>query len=149
MAHTFSRLLYHIIFSTKKREPWLVGDLRPRLFAYMTGIVENHEGRVILINGIKDHLHILCELRAAHSPAEMVLTAKSNSSRWVHETFRRSAFAWQEGYAAFSVCPSQLNKVREYIAKQEQHHKRRTFKEEYIEFLRKHEIEYDERFVFD
>ena len=149
MAHTNTRLLIHIIFSTKQRHAWLVGEMKTRLFSYLAGIIQHQKGTPIIINGSPDHVHIFCELRAEESVATMVRLMKSNSSSWFRKTFRRAAFAWQEGYAAFSVSPSQSTRVYEYIKGQEEHHRSKSFKEEYLSFLKKHNIAYDERFVFE
>jgi len=149
MAHTHLCLLYHVIFATKDREPWLTVELRQPIFGYMAGILKNLNGQAILINGAADHAHVLCRLRATSAVADVVQRVKSNSSGWVHKTFRRAAFAWQEGYAAFSVSASQKNRVHQYIAQQDKHHRLRSFKEEYLELLKRHGVEYDDRFVWD
>ena len=149
MSHSNSSLLYHIVFSTKHREHWLTEDVRPGIFAYMAGIINNLDGHAILINGVSDHVHILCRLRPAVAVANTVKETKSRSSAWFHEKYRRSAFAWQEGDGAFSVSNSQQGKVLRYIETQEEHHKLQPFDHEYIALLEKHEVEYDPRFVFD
>ena len=150
MSRTYTSLLSHVVFSTKDREPMLTPEIRERLFPYMGGIVRNLEGVALAINGVADHVHALVSLPAALSVSEFVSKLKSNSSRWIHETFpEQRQFAWQTGYAAFSVSMSQKQPVIDYIAGQEEHHRKTTFKEEVIAFLKKHEIQYDERYVFE
>lgn len=150
MAHTFTNLLTHIIFSTKDLMPTLDPDLKERLFPYMGGIFLELNARPLLINGPTDHVHILAVLPAKLAPAEIIGKVKANSSGWVHKTFSgRQTFAWQVGYAAFGVSPSQKQTVLDYIANQEEHHQKVSFKEEFIAFLKKHEIEYDEKYLWE
>jgi len=150
MAHTFTNLLTHVIFSTKNRVPSLDAEVRERLFPYMGGIVSNLKGKPILINGPADHVHVLAVLPATAAPSEFMCSLKSNSSGWVHETWpTRADFGWQTGYGAFSVSMSNLQDVKHYIAIQEEHHRKVAFKEEFVLFLRKHGIEYDERYIWE
>jgi hypothetical protein len=130
--------------------PTLESDLKERLFLYMGGIFRELGATPLLINGPTDHVHILAVLPARLAPAEILNIVKSNSSGWVHKTFPvRRAFAWQTGYAAFGVSPSQKQTVLEYITNQEEHHRRISFKEEFLTFLKKHEIEYDEKYLWE
>jgi len=150
MAHTFTNLLTHIIFSTKDRMPTLEPNLKERLFPYMGGILSELGATPILINGPTDHVHILAVLPAKLSVAEILNKVKSNSSGWVHKTFPgRSTFAWQIGYAAFGVNPSQKPTALDYLGNQEEHHRKISFKEEFVTFLKKHEIEYDEKYLWE
>lgn len=150
MAHTFTNLLTHIIFSTKDRMPILEPDLKQRLFPYMGGIFRELNATSLLINGPTDHVHILALMPAKSAPAEIIGKVKSNSSGWVHKTFpARQTFAWQVGYAAFGVSPSQKQTVLDYIANQEEHHRKASFKEEFVAFLKKHQVEYDERYLWE
>ena len=150
MAHTFTHLLNHIVFSTKDRAPLLDEDLKPRLFAYMGAIIRELGGQVILINGPTDHVHILTTIPARISLSDFMRDLKANSSGWVHKKFPdRRNFAWQTGYGAFAVSHSNLESVKEYIRTQEKHHRRHTFKEEFTAFLRRHEIEYNERYLWE
>jgi REP element-mobilizing transposase RayT len=145
MSHTYTRLHYHIVFSTKDRQTFIKPDLKPRLHAYMIGIVENLGGIVQAIGGIDDHVHILAFCPPKIALADFIGKIKSNSSGWVHETWpHRASFAWQRGYGAFTVSESNLAEVKLYIENQEEHHKRMTFKEEYVLLLRKHGIIFDE-----
>ena len=150
MAHTYTDLLFHVIFSTKDRAPSLDAELKPRLFPYLGGIIRELGGTALLINGPSDHVHILVSLSAKTALSEIVGKVKANSSGWVHREFpEKQAFAWQTGYSAFSVSHSQKESVLDYIAKQEEHHRKMSFKEELITFLKKHEVEYDERYIFE
>ena len=150
MAHTYSNLLVHALFSTKDRTPLLDAELKPELFSYMGGIITQLRGKPLLIGGPKDHVHLLFVLPCSLSVADLMEKVKANSSKWVKNRWQnRSHFAWQTGYTAFSVSQSNLESVKRYIASQETHHRRITFQEEVLAFLKKHEIPYDPRFVFD
>ncbi len=150
MAHTFTNLLAHIVFSTKEQHPLITPDVKNRLHPYMGGIIREMKGTALIINGIEDHVHILSLMPTTIALSDFMRELKANSSSWVKQTFpTHHDFAWQTGYSAFSVSKSATEDVRAYIARQEEHHRRISFKEELIAFLKKHEIEYDERFVFD
>ena len=150
MGHTYSNLMVHVVFSTKDRAPTLDSELKPRLFAYMGGIIRELGGTALLINGPADHVHILMLFPAKIALPEMMGKLKANSSGWVHREFpAKRAFAWQTGFAAFSVSLSQKQAVLDYIAGQEEHHRKLSFKEEFIAFLQKHEVEYDERYIWE
>ncbi len=140
----------HVIFSTKNREPWLAADLAPRIHAYFGGIARSNGSCLHTSGGMPDHVHLLLSLGREQTVAGLVGGLKAASSRWVHDTFAdRAGFGWQAGYGAFSVSPSQLSVVRSYIDTQAEHHRARTFQEEYRRFLQKHGIECDERYVWD
>jgi putative transposase len=150
MPRTYTQLLNHIVFSTKERRPMLTTELRARLFPYMGGIIREFGGVALLINGVTDHIHILASLPATAAPSNFVGKLKANSSKWVHETFpEHRLFAWQLGYSAFSVSVSQKQGVLDYIAGQEDHHRKVSFQEELISFLKKHGVDHDERYVFE
>jgi len=150
MAHTFTHLLTHIIFSTKDRRPLLDADLKSRLFPYLGGIIRAHDGKALIINGPTDHVHILASLAAKHSLSDLMRELKADSSGWIHKNFpNQKMFAWQIGYGAFSVSHSNLIEVEKYIANQEEHHRKISFQEEFVTFLKRHEIEYDERFLWE
>lgn len=150
MAHSFSKLYYHIIFSTKNRQRTIVPEIEDRLHGYIGGIVNGIEGGALSIGGIEDHVHLLVWLKAKTSVAEAVNKIKSNSSGLVHEEFpAHRDFAWQTGYSAFTVSHSAVPAVTEYIANQKTHHRKMTFEDEFLAMLNKHAIEYDRRFVFD
>lgn len=150
MAHTFTHLLTHIIFSTKDRRPLLDKDMKVRLFPYLGGIIREHGGKALIINGPSDHVHILASLTAKHSVSDLMRELKADSSGWVHKNFPdQKSFAWQIGYGAFSVSHSNLAEVEKYIVNQEEHHRNISFQEEFMAFLKKHEIQYDERFIWE
>jgi REP element-mobilizing transposase RayT len=149
MAHTFASLYTHIIFSTKDRLPLLTAEFRPDLLAYTGGIIRKLDGKVIEANARPDHVHFLLSLPPALAVADALRVLKTNSSGWVHETRRRAAFAWQTGYGAFSVSQSNVSAVVKYIRNQDQHHRRVTFQEEFIAFLKRHGIAYDKRYIWE
>lgn len=150
MAHTHTNLLYHIVFSTRGRAPMIDPPLAERLFPYMCGIIRELKGVAFEINGPENHVHILAKLPQTISVSDALRLIKTNSSGWVHDTWReRSTFAWQTGYAAFTVSESILDDVRGYIRNQQEHHKTVTFEQEFIAFLKKNKIPFDERFVWD
>jgi REP element-mobilizing transposase RayT len=139
-----------MVFSTKNRVPLISPDLAPRLYGYIGGIVGNLGGSLVAAGGMPDHVHLIVSLGKTMSTADTVRTIKSNSSGWVHETFpRMGQFAWQTGYGAFAVSYSNLDDVKRYIAHQEDHHRVRTFQDEFRALLQRHNIEYDERYVWD
>jgi REP element-mobilizing transposase RayT len=149
MGHTYTNLLTHIIFSTKDRLPYLRDDRRQDIFAYMGGIVRELKGVALIINGPKDHVHMLVRLPSALSIAKAVEIVKTNSSRWIHEQrVLHRTFSWQSGYAAFSVSESNAEDVSRYIANQEAHHQKISFQEELIAFLTRSRIQYDERYIW-
>jgi hypothetical protein len=121
--------------------------MKSDLYAYMGGIMTNLKGKPLLINGPKDHVHLLCVLPSTLSLAGFMEKLKANSSKWVNEGSGRRGFSWQTGYAAFSVSQSKLNKVRAYISQQEEHHRKLTYQEEVMALLKKHGVEFDPRFV--
>jgi REP element-mobilizing transposase RayT len=147
MSHTFTKNHQHIIFSTAERRKLIEKEFQPKLWAYMAGICRNHEMFVRTIGGVEDHVHLLVELPPTLAVAEAVRTIKSNSSKWVNELDRN--FAWQKGYGAFSVSASNIAMVERYISNQERHHRKMTFEDEFIGFLRKHGIVFDPKYVFD
>lgn len=149
MGSTFSNLIAHIIFSTKERQPLISDELKPNLWAYMGGIVRELNGTALKINGTSDHVHMLIQIPPSLAISKAVQVIKANSSRWVHEKRNLTQFGWQAGYGVFSVSRSNLPDVIRYIDNQEEHHRKRSFQEELIAFLKKHEIKYDERYIWD
>lgn len=148
MPHSLTDLVVHVIFSTKDRQRFLDDVLRPRLYAYIKAITHKHGARLHNVNGSDDHIHLLLSLSTDVALADLMRHVKGGSSYWVHREFPdREAFAWQNGFAAFSVSHSRLKHVDEYIARQLEHHKRLTFRDELLTFLKKHEIAYDERYL--
>ena len=148
MSHTSGNILLHLIFSTLGRRPLIKPDFRQDLFAYLGGIIREMKGTALIINGAPDHVHLLLRIRPAHSAAEIARVVKANSSRWVHEKWN-SGFAWQTGYGVFSVSESNVATVTKYIAGQEEQHKKHSFQEEFVAFLKKNNVAYDERYIWD
>ena len=150
MAQSLSRIFLHIVFSTKDREPSINVDVRPRLHAYLATICRDLESEVPAVGGVADHVHVVTTLPRTISPAELVEKIKKTSSKWMKgvETRYRDFF-WQRGYSAFSVSTSQLENVIKYVQEQEEHHRIKGFQEEYRELLRRHGVEFDERYVWD
>lgn len=144
MSHTYTNLLTHIIFSTKERTPFIKNDLKHHLHAYLGGIVREPRGTALRVNGTADHVHLLVGLPASLAVADALRIIKTNSSRWMREQRRSVKFGWQEGHGAFSVSRSNAAAVTAYIESQEEHHREQTFREEFVAFLRKHGVEYDE-----
>ncbi len=150
MPQSFAALYCHIIFSTKHREPLISRELQLRLFAYIGGGLRDEGNTLLAAGGMPDHVHLLVFLSRQTSVAEVVRLVKANSSGWVHQTFPElRGFAWQNGYGAFGVSASALPAVKRYLAGQDEHHRTRTFQEEFVRFLKKHEIEYDERYLWE
>ena len=146
MPETFASIQIHVVFSAKERLPKLDASWRPELFAYMGGIARQSGASIIAINGVADHVHLLLSVPPAIRLADLMRTVKARSSSWVRRKDRE--FSWQTGYAAFSVSQSNVGKVKEYIARQEEHHAKSSFEDEFVSLLRKHGIEYDERFMW-
>jgi putative transposase len=148
MPHSYVSNLVHYVFSTQERFPFIDPDLEFRLWPYTGGIARENGMKALAIGGTTDHLHALVSLPATMSVAKAVQLLKGVSSKWVHEAAGYDKFAWQEGYGAFSVSASQKDKTIAYIRGQKEHHRTRTFQEEFLEFLNKHGVEYDPRYVF-
>ena len=148
MPSTHLSLNYHILFSTKNREPLLAPSWRGELHAYLGGILRDLGGVPLEVGGVADHVHILAALKATHCLADVLRDTKAGSSRWVHDTIRVRSFDWQDGYAAITVSPSHVARVRRYIAHQEVHHRKRTFQDEYRQILIKSGIAFDERYLW-
>ena len=150
MAQSLSQLYVHAIFSTKNRQPLLVTELRPRLFGYMAGVLQDLDCPAIEIGGVADHMHILCRQAKGVTAEDLIKHAKTTTSHWMKkqgDNFRE--FFWQGGYGIFSVSPSNLSLVREYILGQETHHKKESFQDELRRFLEKYRVNYDERYLWD
>ncbi len=150
MPGTYSQILLHIVFSTKARFPWITADIAERLYPYIGGIVRAEKGALYDIGGVEDHVHLYPRWRPDVAVSDLMRTVKARSSRWLHETFPALRdFAWQEGYSVFSVSKSQEVVVKRYIAGQAAHHRKEDFKSELLRLLRAHEMEIDERYVFE
>jgi putative transposase len=146
--HSFNSVLIHCVWSTKKREPALTSELRDRLWRYLGGIAKQNKMKALAIGGTADHVHTLISLPPTLSVAKAVQLLKGNSSKWIHETFPRTrSFEWQEGYGAFSIGVSGMDATVSYIRNQTEHHRNRSFGEEFATMLRKHGFDYDERML--
>lgn len=148
MPSTHVSLHYHFVFSTKDRHPFIRAEVRDRIHAYLGGVIRGIGGVALEVGGTADHVHVLAGLKATHSIADVLRVVKGDSSRWIHDELKIAKFGWQEGYGAFTVSKSSVPAVRQYVREQEEHHRTRTFQEEYREFLDKHEIEFDERYLW-
>ena len=149
MSHSYVSNLMHCAFSTKGRYPFIDSELESRLWPYLGGIAKENRMKALAIGGTTDHMHALLSLPGMMSFAKAVQLIKGGSSKWINDTFPRpKKFEWQEGYGAFSVSASQVAKTMAYINNQKEHHRKKTFQEEFLELLTKHGIEYDQRYVF-
>ena len=150
MAHTFANLLTHLIFSTKDRLPSIRPEFKADLWAYLGGIARGLEGQALIVGGAADHAHLLVWLPPTLAVSDCLRVVKANASRWVHEIHSpQSQFAWQTGYGAFSVSQSNVPGVVKYIQRQEEHHKKVTFQEEFVAFLKKNNVAYDPRYIWE
>jgi putative transposase len=150
MAGTFSQIYIQYVFAVKGRENLLQKPWREEVFKYMSGIIKAKNHKPIIVNGVADHVHVFVGLKPGMSISDLVRDIKNNSSNFINEQkFIKGKFSWQEGFGAFSYGHSQIDTVYQYVANQEEHHKKRTFKEEYTDFLQKFEIEYNEKYLFD
>ncbi len=148
MPQTFSRILLHIVFSTKHREPRINADIQPRLYDFIGGIVRSQNADLLAIGGVTDHIHMLIRWNTQFPVGDLVRNIKARSSLWLNKTFPDAApFAWQSGYGAFSVSDSQATAVVTYIERQREHHQRRDFLDEFEEFLQRHHIDYKREFL--
>jgi REP element-mobilizing transposase RayT len=150
MPQSLSKVIVHIIFSTKDREPWLDSNMRPRMHAYLATISRDFGADLVQIGGVSDHVHIVTTLPRTLSQAQLVEEMKKLSSKWIKGVdVRHRGFFWQRGYGAFSVSPSQLDAVLRYVDGQDKHHRTCSFQEEYRELLHRHGVDFDERYVWD
>ncbi len=150
MPQSYTSLHYHLIFSTKHRAPLITPEVQPRLFEFIGGILRAEKSCLLAAGGMPDHVHLLCGLSKELAVAEALRIVKAGSSRWVHDTFPElSSFAWQAGYGAFTVSSSNLEQVKNYLARQEAHHRERTFQEELLAFLQRHGVVYEEKYLWD
>jgi len=149
MANTYTCLHYHIVFSTKNRHPWIHADIEQRVWEYTGGIARQNDMKALQIGGIEDHLHVVLGAPPTMAVSKAVQLLKGGSSKWIHETVPSlDDFEWQQGYGAFTVSKSQLPTVIHYAANQRDHHRQRSFQDEYRTMLEQHEVEYDERYLW-
>jgi REP element-mobilizing transposase RayT len=150
MPNTYTQILIQFVFAVKHRESKINAEIRVPLEKYITGTVQNNKHKMLAIYCMPDHCHIFIGLNPSQSISDTVRDVKSNSAKWLNEqAFLKSKFNWQEGYGAFSYSKSQIDVVVNYILNQPKHHKNRTFKEEYIDFLQKFDVEYEDQYLFD
>jgi putative transposase len=150
MANTFTQIYLHIVFSVKGRQSLIQKDWKEELLKYICGIVNGNEQKVYAIGGVADHIHILISIKPNIAISDLVRNIKANSSKWINEKgFVKGKFQWQEGFGGFSYAQSQLDAVIAYINSQEQHHQKKTFREEYMELLQKFNVVYDEKYLFE
>jgi REP element-mobilizing transposase RayT len=150
MANTFTQIYVQVIFSVKGRQNLLLSEKKEELHRYITGIVRDNKQTLIRISSVQDHVHILIGLKPDLALSDLVRDIKANSSRWINELgWMRGKFNWQEGFGAFSYSHSHLDRVIHYIERQEEHHRKTTFKEEYLALLKKFQVQYDPRYLFD
>jgi len=143
--HSFTSCYLHCVFSTKGRRRLITPELQARLWPYLGGAARENKMKALMVGGVEDHVHVLLSLPATLTSSKALQLLKGNSSKWVHETFpAQGDFAWQEGYGAFSIGVSGVDGTIAYIQNQEEHHRTRTFQEEFITFLKRHGMEYDE-----
>lgn len=149
MAHSYICVHVHYVFSTKNRQKIITPDLEERLWPYMGGIARENKMKALAIGGVEDHVHLLISLPSTLAIAKAIQLIKGGSSKWVTDTFpSHRDFEWQEGYGAFGISASHIEATTFYITNQKEHHRTQTFEEEYKAILRKHGIEYDERYLF-
>jgi REP element-mobilizing transposase RayT len=150
MPQSLARLHIHLVFSTKNREPIVTDSVRSALHAYMATVLQNLGCAPVLINSVEDHAHLLFDLARTASISQVVEDVKKSSSKWIKTQGPEfAAFAWQSGYGAFAVSESNVEAVREYVANQREHHRKKTFQEEYRAFLQRHNVSFDDRYVWD
>ena len=149
MANTYNQIHIQFVFAVKHRNGLINAAFKEELYKYIAGIIKFHNHKLLAINGMSDHLHILVGMRPTQSISDLMQDIKGSSSKWINEKkFLKVKFEWQEGYGAFSYSKSQVNIIIDYIKNQEQHHANKTFQEEYLEFLKIFEVEYDARYIF-
>ncbi len=150
MPQSLARLHIHLVFSTKNREPVITDPVRSSLHAYMATVLQNLGCAPVLINSVEDHAHLLFDLARTVAISQVVEDVKKSSSKWIKtQGAEFAAFAWQSGYGAFAVSESNVESVRQYIANQREHHQKKTFLDEYRAFLKRHNVAFDERYVWD
>jgi REP-associated tyrosine transposase len=149
MAQTLTSLLVHLIFSTKNRMPLITADVEPDLFAYIGAILKNNESRLLDAGGTSDHVHLLISQSKNIALSSLLKDVKKDSSSWIKTQSKRFRdFHWQDGYGAFSIGHRDVPDLKPYLASQKEHHRKQTFQEELIKFLKEYEIEYDERYLW-
>ena len=150
MPNTYTQIHIHFVFAVKFRHGLINENFKISLYKYITGIIKNNDHKLLAIGGMPDHIHILIGFRATQSISDLMKDVKQSSSKWINENnFANGHFQWQEGFGAFSYSKSQISDVIKYIENQEIHHQKKTFREEYLEILKKFDVEYDEKYIFN
>ena len=150
MPQSFAQLYAHLIFSTKNRRPFLDDEIRPRVHGYLATVIRNLDSPFVVVGGVADHVHILFDMGKMHAPVQFVERVKRESSKFVKTLGAKyKDFYWQRGYAMFSVSPTHRADVQQYVRQQEEHHQKKSFQEEFREFLQRYGIDYDEQYVWD
>ncbi|MFC6095256.1 IS200/IS605 family transposase [Flavobacterium qiangtangense] len=150
MPNTYTQIHIHFVFAVKFRNGLINENFKISLYKYITGIIKNNDHKLLAIGGMPDHIHILIGFRATQSMSDLMKDVKQSSSKWINENkFVNGHFQWQEGFGAFSYSKSQISDVIKYIENQEIHHQKKTFREEYLEILKKFDVEYDEKYIFN
>ena len=148
MSSSYTNLLYHLVFSTKDRQPLIAADYQERLYEYIGGTIRGLGGIALAINGMEDHVHVLARLRPDKALSDVLRDLKANASGWMHDVFPAlHDFSWQRGYGAFTLSQSNLSAVQNYITRQKEHHQVKSFRDEFIEFLQASGLEFDERYL--
>jgi len=148
MSDSYTNLLYHIVFSTKERRPLITPEYEVRLYDYVGGMIRKVGGISLELNGTSDHIHLLAKLRPDRALSDVLRDLKANATGWMHDVFPSLRnFSWQRGYGAFTVSQASVAAVRQYIARQKEHHRKISFRDEFIQFLEENDIAYDERFI--
>lgn len=150
MANTYTKIHLQFVFAVKYRRALIQAAWENELYKYITGIVQNHNHKMLAINGVEDHIHILVGMRPSQSISDLLRDIKGDSALWINESkFIDTKFEWQAGYGAFSYSPEAVKNVIKYILNQKEHHKNQLFKQEYLDLLAYHEVEYDPQFIFE
>ncbi len=150
MPGTFSQIYIHVVFAVKNRDSLISSSWEERLYQYITGTIQNKGQKMLAINGANNHIHFLIGMKPSCCLSDLVREVKKSSNEWINENkLTKSRFHWQEGYGAFSYSHSQLDQVIKYVMSQKEHHKKKSFKEEYLDLLMKFEIEYDDKYLFE
>ena len=150
MANTYTQLYFHIVFAVKGRNNFISENWKSELYKYISGIIANKDQKLMIVNGVPNHIHLLIGTKPNCNLSDLIRDIKANSSKWINEKkFTNFHFEWQTGFGAFTVSQSVVPNVIEYIKNQEEHHRKKTFKEEYIEFLNAYQIEFKDEYLFD
>ncbi len=150
MANTYTQLYFHIVFAVKGRSNYISEQWKDELYKYISGIIANKDQKLMIVNGVPNHIHLLIGTKPNCNLSDLIRDIKANSSKWINEKkFTNFHFEWQTGFGAFTVSQSVVPNVIEYIKNQEEHHRKKTFKEEYVEFLKAYQIDFKDEYLFD